>query len=217
MKKRTIESLLKNNERWAKKFAQNNPGIFDRLSHQQAPQYLWIGCSDSRIPANEVMGLLPGEVFVHRNIGNLVHSMDINCHSVIQFAVEELKVTDVIIGGHYDCGAVKAALTGTDYGMMNNWLSAIKNTYLTHEHELPKDDYKAMIDRLCEFNVINQVYNVSKSNAVQRVWARKQSLAIHGMIYGVHDGRLKDLNVSVDNNDNLDEIYRLKLNLQAAK
>lgn len=209
--KDTINLLLENNRRWAEKFARDNPDIFDKLSHQQTPKYLWIGCSDSRIPANEVMGLLPGEVFVHRNVGNIVHSMDINCHSVIQFAVEELKVSDIIVGGHYDCGAIKAALSGKDYGMMNNWLSAIKNTYLAYETQLPLDDKAALIDRLCELNVISQVYNVSKSNAVQRVWAKGQPLTIHGVIYGVHDGRLKDLKVSVDNSDNLDDIYKLKL------
>ncbi|SUO95682.1 carbonate dehydratase [Suttonella ornithocola] len=209
MKKKHIEALLKSNKEWAAKFAEDNPGIFEKLSNQQSPQYLWIGCSDSRIPANAVMGLLPGEVFVHRNIGNLVHAMDINCHSVIQFAVEELKVSDIIIGGHYDCGAIKAALSNRDFGMMNNWLRGIKDVYHKHAGSLIGMDEKSAHNRMCELNVIEQVRNISRSNAVQRAWAKGQSLAIHGMIYGVHDGRLHDLNVSVDSNDTLENIYKL--------
>ena len=181
MKKQHIASLLAANARWAEKFGRDNPGIFDELAAQQNPAYLWIGCSDSRIPANQVMGLLPGEVFVHRNVGNIVHAMDINCHSVIQYAVDELQVSDIIVGGHYDCGAVKAALSMKDYGMLNNWLSSIKD-----------------------------IYNVCKSNEVQRAWARGQQLFVHGLIYSVHDGRLRDLNCSVDSNESLEEIYRFK-------
>ncbi|MBV7434190.1 carbonic anhydrase [Cardiobacteriaceae bacterium TAE3-ERU3] len=211
MKKQHIEALLSSNEIWAKKFAQDNPGIFEKLSAQQAPQYLWIGCSDSRIPANEVMGLLPGEVFVHRNIGNLVHSMDINCQSVIQFAVEQLGVQDIIVGGHYDCGAIKAALSMQDFGMLNNWLREIKDTYTEYTGEFHLMTAQQEINRLCELNVIKQVRNVCKSNAVQRAWAKGQKLYVHGLIYGVHNGRLVDLDVSVDSNNSLDQIYRLKV------
>ncbi|UJF24756.1 carbonic anhydrase [Suttonella sp. R2A3] len=211
MKKQHIQKLLDSNEAWAKRFAQDNPGIFEQLSTQQAPQYLWIGCSDSRIPANEVMGLLPGEVFVHRNIGNLVHSMDINCQSVIQFAVEQLKVKDIIVGGHYDCGAIKAALSMEDFGMMNNWLSAIKDTYVESSREFHLMDKQQEIDRLCELNVMKQVLNVCKSNTVQRAWSQGQTLFIHGLIYGVHNGRLVDLDVSIDNNNTLNQIYCLNV------
>ena len=193
MKKQHIASLLAANARWAEKFGRDNPGIFDELAAQQNPAYLWIGCSDSRIPANQVMGLLPGEVFVHRNVGNIVHAMDINCHSVIQYAVDELQVSDIIVGGHYDCGAVKAALSMKDYGMLNNWLSSIKDIYNGNRA-----------------NFIEQVKNVCKSNEVQRAWARGQQLFVHGLIYSVHDGRLRDLNCSVDSNESLEEIYRFK-------
>lgn len=210
-KHKRIEALLRNNAAWAKRFAQDNPGIFEKLSEQQAPKYLWIGCSDSRIPANEVMGLLPGEVFVHRNVGNLVHSMDINCHSVIQFAVEYLQVRDIIVGGHYDCGAIKAALSGRDYGMMNNWLSSIKNAYMLHREDIESVPPEKRIDRVCEINVIQQVKNVCKSHAVQKAWAKGQELYVHGLIYSVRDGILRDLKVSVDSHDNLDDIYKLNL------
>lgn len=210
-KKKHIEALLASNKIWANQFGQDNPDIFTQLSRQQAPKYLWIGCSDSRIPANQVLGLLPGEVFVHRNVGNLVHSMDINCHSVIQFAVEILKVSDIIVGGHYDCGAIKFALSGRDFGMMNNWLSSIKNTYLLFQDELSQLEPPRLYDRLCELNVMQQVKNVAKSNAVQRAWARNQELYVHGLIYGVHDGILHDLNVSVDCNDAIADIFKLHL------
>ncbi|MDO4642799.1 MAG: carbonic anhydrase [Cardiobacteriaceae bacterium] len=211
MKKKHIEALLNSNQRWAEKFSSENPGIFDELSAQQNPAYLWIGCSDSRIPANQVMGLLPGEVFVHRNVGNIVHAMDINCHSVIQYAVDELQVSDIIVGGHYDCGAVKAALSMKDYGMLNNWLSSIKDIYSSNRSSFAFADAQGKIDRLCELNVIEQVRNVCKSNEVQRAWARGQPLFVHGLIYSVKDGRLRDLNCSVDSNEALDEIYKLKL------
>ena len=211
MKKAHIEALLENNSRWAETFAADNPGIFDALAAQQNPAYLWIGCSDSRIPANQVMGLLPGEVFVHRNVGNIVHAMDLNCHSVIQFAVDELQVSAIIVGGHYDCGAIKAVLSKKDYGMMNNWLSSIKDVYNNNRANFALIDEQAKKDRLCELNVIEQVKNVCKSDEVQRAWARGQNLCVHGLIYSVHDGRLRDLNCSVDSNDALEEIYRLKL------
>ncbi|MDO5091301.1 MAG: carbonic anhydrase [Cardiobacteriaceae bacterium] len=211
MKKKHIEALLANNVRWATQFAKDHPGIFAALSQQQSPKYLWIGCSDSRIPANEVMGLLPGEVFVHRNVGNLVYAMDINCHSVIQYAVDNLKVTDIIVGGHYDCGAIKAALSMEDFGMMNNWLRGIKDVYQKYHRTFHYLEGQELINRMCELNVIEQVRNVCTSHAVQRAWAKGQALAVHGMIYGVHDGLLKDLDVSVDSNDVLDEIYRLRL------
>ena len=210
MKKQHIASLPAANARWAEKFGRDNPVIFDELAAQQNPAYLWIGCSDSRIPANQVMGLLPGEVFVHRNVGNIVHAMDINCHSVIQYAVDELQVSDIIVGGHYDCGAVKAALSMKDYGMLNNWLSSIKDIYNGNRANFALADEQGKIDRLCELNVIEQVKNVCKSNEVQRAWARGQQLFVHGLIYSVHDGRLRDLNCSVDSNESLEEIYRFK-------
>ena len=156
------------------------------------------------------MGLLPGEVFVHRNVGNIVHAMDINCHSVIQYAVDELQVSDIIVGGHYDCGAVKAALSMKDYGMLNNWLSSIKDIYSGNRANFALADEQGKIDRLCELNVIEQVKNVCKSNEVQRAWSRGQQLFVHGLIYSVRDGRLRDLHCSVDSNEALDEIYRFK-------
>lgn len=211
MKKQHIQALLDSNAVWAEKFAAANPGIFEELSAQQNPKYLWIGCSDSRIPANQVMGMQPGEVFVHRNVGNIVHAMDINCHSVIQYAVEQLNVSDIIVGGHYDCGAVKAALSMQDFGMINNWLSSIKDLYTSYRDSFALIDPQAEIDRMCELNVIEQVKNICKCNVVQRAWANGQELYIHGLIYSVRDGKLRDLHCSVDSNDTLDEIYRLKL------
>lgn len=208
MNKDKIKQLIDNNRKWAKQFKKQHPGIFEKLANQQSPEYLWIGCSDSRIPANEVIGLLPGEIFVHRNVGNLVHAMDINCHSVIQFAVEVLKVRDIIVGGHYDCGAIKAALSMKDYGMLNNWLRGIKDIYQKNAKQLSELPAQKQIDRLCELNVIEQVGNVCKLQAVQNAWNNNQPLAVHGMIYRISDGMLHDLNCSINSNQKLEEIYK---------
>lgn len=211
IKKQHIDALLASNEAWAQRLQAENPDIFDKLANQQSPRYLWIGCSDSRIPANEVLGLLPGEVFVHRNVGNIVHSLDINCHSVIQYAVEHLQVSDIIVSGHYDCGAIKAALSGQDFGLMNHWLSSLKNLYHYYQSGLARMSEERLHDHLCELNVIQQVRNVCKSTPVQRAWAAGQELYVHGMVFNVKTGRLHDLKVSVDSHDILDDIFKLNL------
>ncbi len=175
-----------------------DPRFFARLAGQQAPQYLWIGCSDSRVPANEIVDLAPGEVFVHRNVGNVVVHTDLNCLSVMQFAVDVLKVRHIIVCGHYGCGGVNAALMKERHGLVDNWLRHIQDVQQHHAEHLDRlSDRKATTDRLCELNVIEQVSNVCRTSIVQDGWARGQALAVHGWIYGLHDGLLRDLGTTV--------------------
>ena len=205
-----IEQLIENNRQWAAQFEQANPGIFNKLSKQQNPDYLWIGCSDSRVPANTIIGLLPGEVFVHRNVGNLVNHSDLNVLSVLEFAVKILKVKDIILCGHYDCGGVKAALEQKEHGIVDNWLRSIKDIYRTNYkafQKLPNQQQK--VDLLCELNVIEQVRNICHTSIIQNAWSRGQELAIHGVIYGIENGLIKDLNVSTRSIDEIDSIYQL--------
>ena len=205
-----LQHLFDNNENWAKSVENEHPGFFNKLSKQQAPEYMWIGCSDSRVPANEIVGLLPGDVFVHRNIANVVVHSDLNCLSVLQYAVEILKVKHIIICGHYGCGGVKAALTNEKHGLIDNWLRTIKDTYCVHEKEirsLPTDEQK--VSRLCELNVIEQVKSVVHTTIVQDAWDRGQQLAVHGFIYSIADGLLRDLNVCVTSKDQLHHIYKI--------
>lgn len=192
-----IKSLFDNNARWAQARVSSDPEFFHRLATQQAPEYLWIGCSDSRVPANEIIGLDPGEVFVHRNVANLVIHSDMNCLAVLQFAVEVLKVKHVIVCGHYGCGGVRAALHDESHGVISNWLRPIREIAALHGSELSALDGQAAIEaRMCELNVEKQVENVSDSTVIADAWRRGQDVSIHGWIYGVHDGLLRDLKVT---------------------
>lgn len=192
-----LDHLLEKNRHWANQIKSEDPEFFKQLARQQKPELLWIGCADSRVPANEIMGLLPGEVFVHRNVANLVVHTDLNCLSVVQFAVEVLKVKHIIVTGHYGCGGVAAALSNQRLGLIDNWLRKIQDVLRLYERyfdELPNDEMR--LKRLCEVNVMAQVLSLSETTIVQDAWAREQELAIHGWIYGLDDGILHDLKVS---------------------
>ena len=195
---RTPQQLFENNRAWADRIRQRDPNFFAELSRQQSPAYLWIGCSDSRVPANEIVGLLPGELFVHRNIANLVVHTDLNCLSVMQFAVDLLQVRHIIVCGHYGCSGVQAALRRQRLGLSDNWLRHIQDVEQKHHEHLAdlKNDVQAF-DRLCELNVIEQVANVCQTTIVRDAWERGQELTIHGWVYGLKDGHLHDLNVTV--------------------
>ncbi|WP_372870915.1 carbonate dehydratase [Shewanella sp.] len=195
-----LKPLFDNNRRWAQRIQQENPGFFETLAKQQSPEYLWIGCSDSRVPSNQIIDLLPGEVFVHRNIANMVIHTDLNCLSVLQYAVDVLKVKHIMVVGHYGCGGVRAAMGTARLGLIDNWLGHLRDIHRLHHEELTKLDDKTRFDRLCELNVIEQVANVSATNIVQEAWSRGQELAIHGWIYGIDNGLLTDLDVTVDRN-----------------
>ncbi len=199
---RTLPELFENNRKWASEMQRTDPQFFENLSRQQSPSLLWIGCSDSRVPANTIVGLLPGELFVHRNVGNLVIHSDMNCLSVLHFAVEMLQVRHVIVCGHYGCGAVKAALEGRSHGLMDNWLWHIQDLYRDKRAELAGiETEEDRMDRLCELNVIEQVKNVARTSVVQEAWAKDQSLVVHGWIYSISNGLLKDLGVSLSGNE----------------
>jgi carbonic anhydrase len=195
---RTLKNLFDNNRAWAEAMTRQDPQFFTRLQHQQAPQYLWIGCSDSRVPANQITGLLPGEMFVHRNVANVVVHTDLNCLSTIQFAVDVLRVQHVIVCGHYGCGGVLAALREEKHGLVDNWLRHVQDVRVKHRAHLER--IKDEIDRharLCELNVIEQALNVCSTTAVHDAWSRGQPLAVHAWIYDVGDGLLRDLGVCV--------------------
>lgn len=192
-----IKQLFDNNRAWARQITREDPSFFSRLSNQQAPKYMWIGCADSRVPANEIVGLAPGEMFVHRNIANVVVHADLNCLSVLQFAVDVLKVEHVIVCGHYGCGGVRAALRDDRLGLVDNWLRHVQDVrwkHLSELNSLATEDERH--HRLCELNVIEQVINVSQTTVVRDAWARGQSLQVHGWIYALRDGLLHDLEVS---------------------
>lgn len=189
-----LSTLFKNNRRWAKGMVQCDPNFFVKLSKIQKPTYLWIGCSDSRVPANEILGLLPGELFVHRNVANVVVHADLNCLSVLQYAVEILKVKNIIVCGHYGCGGVKAVLDMKHFGLIDNWLREVQDVqkkYITELKQIKNKEKR--FDRLCEFNVLEQANNVCQTTIVQDAWSKKQSLSIHALIYDLHDGLLKEL------------------------
>lgn len=208
---KTLPELFERNRAWAARVESSNPGFFERLSSQQVPKYLWIGCADSRVPATEICGLDPGEMFVHRNVANVVVHTDFNVLSVLQYAVESLKVEHVIVCGHYGCGGVQAALQSRPLGLIDNWLRNIKDVYDQHYAELTDDSMteQARFDRLCELNVGTQVANLCYTTIVQDAWVRGQSLAIHGWIYGLKDGLLKDLGLCVTALNQLPSIYRM--------
>ncbi|MDD2236432.1 MAG: carbonate dehydratase [Kiritimatiellae bacterium] len=195
---RILHPLFENNRRWSEKMRQGDPEFFRQLVNQQKPNYLWIGCSDSRVPANEIVGLPPGELFVHRNIANLVIHTDMNCLSVLQYAVDVLGIEHVIVCGHYGCGGVKAALEGHAHGLVDNWLRHIRDIYQKHRALLEAEASEgACLRRLCELNVMEQVINVGNTTIVQDAWSRGQALAVHGWIYDLKDGLLKGLDVCV--------------------
>ncbi|HEX7152166.1 MAG TPA: carbonate dehydratase [Thermoanaerobaculia bacterium] len=195
---RTLSNLFDNNRSWAAEMTRQDAEFFTRLSRQQAPQYLWIGCSDSRVPANQIVGLLPGEMFVHRNVANVVVHADLNCLSAIQFAVDVLRVGHIIVCGHYGCGGVLAALRDEKFGLVDNWLRHVQDVRRKHQAELDAlETEEQRHRRLCELNVIEQVVNVSQTTVVRDAWARGQSLAVHGWVYDLNDGLLRDLSMCV--------------------
>ncbi len=195
-----LPELLENNRRWARARADADPDFFSRLVAQQAPAYLWIGCSDSRVPANEIVDLPPGELFVHRNVANVVVHTDLNCLSVLHYAVDALRVRHVIVCGHYGCGGVRAALAGTKLGLIDNWLRHVQDVHRKHARELDSLGPDAREDRLCELNVLEQAINVCETTIVQDAWERGQSLTVHAWIYRLDDGLLRDLQFDVDSN-----------------
>jgi carbonic anhydrase len=203
-----LPELFANNRKWAAEMVRDDPDFFSRLIAQQAPRYLWIGCSDSRVPANEIVGLMPGEMFVHRNVANVVVHTDLNCLAVIQYAVDVLHVEHILVTGHYGCGGVRASLDDRRYGLIDNWLRHVQDVAQQHEVELSALTGEAKVDRLCELNVAEQVLNTARSTVVQDAWERRQPLAIHGCIYGLHDGLLRDLDATVANLDEMAELAR---------
>ena len=189
----SLKHLFDNNRAWAERMVAQEPAFFDKLAHLQNPEYLWIGCSDSRVPANQITGLQPGEVFVHRNVANVVVHTDLNCLSVMQFAVDVLKVKHIIVCGHYGCGGVRAALTGERLGLIDNWLRHIQDVRDKHAALLAPLGGEAAANRLCELNVIEQVVNVARTTILRDAWQRGQQVAVHGWIYGLSDGQLREI------------------------
>ena len=205
-----LDVLFEKNRDWALSVKTNDPLFFEKLSAQQSPEYLWIGCSDSRVPANQIVGLMPGEVFVHRNVANMVVHTDLNCLTVLQYAVDVLKVKHVMVVGHYGCGGVAAAYENADNGLLDNWLRNIKD--VQHHHQLQLDaieDKAQRLELLCELNVVSQVSNVCHTTIVQNAWRRGQPLAIHGWVYSLADGLLKDLDCTVDKAEQIADAYRI--------
>ncbi len=210
MSLKSINKLLENNEKWAEAVTNETPDFFEKLAQQQTPEYLWIGCADSRVPPNQILGLKPGEVFVHRNIANLVVHTDFNCLSVLQYAVEVLKVKHIIVCGHYGCGGVAAVLQNREHGLVDNWLRNVKDLYEQNKmlfRDIESDE--ECVDALCRVNVIGQVTNVSHTSIVQNCWERGQCLSVHGWIYGLKDGRIKDLDTTLTGPEQVPAIYRL--------
>ena len=209
----TYQRLLEGNRRFVARQLEQDPEFFKRLAKGQGPKTLWIGCSDSRVPANEITDTLPGEIFVHRNVANLVVHTDLNLMSVLEYAVHVLKVEDIIVCGHYGCGGVAAALNRRSYGLLNKWLRNIKDVYRIHRESLRAYiNPKEVENRMVELNVVEQVYNLSKTTIVQKAWHDRGGPVVHGWVYDVADGLIKDLGVNLNNTDTMDEIYRLDFN-----
>ncbi|TNJ34497.1 carbonate dehydratase [Arenimonas terrae] len=207
-----LKELLDRNREWAARVRAEDPQFFKRLSQLQAPKYLWIGCSDSRVPANQITGLQPGEVFVHRNVANVVVHTDLNCLSTIQFAVDVLKVEHILVVGHYGCGGVHAALTGTRVGLADNWLRHVADVGHKHAALLAEVELESLRHaRLCELNVVEQVVNVCQTTIVQDAWARGQKLSVHAWVYSLLDGRVRELGMGVDSNDELPVAYGMAM------
>jgi carbonic anhydrase len=208
----SLPHLFRNNRAWAESMLRGDPDFFAKLAVQQSPEYLWIGCSDSRVPANQIIGLLPGDVFVHRNVANVVVHTDLNCLSALQFAIDVLKVKHVIVCGHYGCGGVGAALRGERHGLVDNWLGHVHDVRVKHQARiasLPSDERRHA--RLCELNVIEQVANVAQTTVVQDAWQRGQALTLHGWIYGIHDGLLRDLRMTADRAGEVPALYEASI------
>ena len=199
-----LKRLLDQNKAWAESITASDPEFFPALAKQQTPTYLWIGCADSRVPATQLVGMMPGEMFVHRNVANVVVHTDFNCLSVMQYAVDVLKVEHIIVCGHHGCGGVKAAMDNLQFGLIDNWLRHVQDVLREHKAVLAKiSDETERLDRLCELNVIEQVFNVGRTTIVQSAWERGQELVVHGWIYDLEDGLLRDLGVSIDNADGI--------------
>lgn len=208
-----LDSLIENNRAWAASMLAHDATFFEKLAHQQTPQYLWLGCSDSRVPATQLVGLLPGEMFVHRNVANVVVHTDLNCLSALHYAVDVLKVQHIIVCGHYGCGGVQAALRNSKLGLIDNWLRHVQDVRQKHQKLLAGlDNEEQQLNRLCELNVIEQVLNISQTTAVQNAWECGQALVVHGWIYGLHDGLVRDLGISHATYDELLERYHAAVN-----
>jgi carbonic anhydrase len=203
-----LRTLLENNAAWAAGAIKRDPEFFSRLQQQQAPDYLWIGCSDSRVPANEIVGLAPGELFVHRNVANVVVHTDLNCLSVLQYAIDALRVRHVIVTGHYGCGGVRAAFEGTRLGLIDNWLRHVEDVKLRHHDDLSALPAPQAVARLCELNVIEQARHVCETTVVRDAWARGGDLTVHGWIYGLGDGRLRELGFVAAGHDDVERAYQ---------
>ncbi len=202
-----ISRLFENNQRWAAARLRDDPRFFARLVEQQAPEYLWIGCSDSRVPANEIVGLAPGEMFVHRNVANVVAHSDLNCLSVLQFAVDVLRVRHVMVVGHYGCGGVRAALEDSAHGLIDNWLRHVQDVRLKHRDALDAVSEEERPNRLCELNVAEQVVNVARTTVIRDAWARGQDVSVHGWVYSLADGLVRDLGVTLASAEAADAVY----------
>lgn len=207
--KNEIQDLLRNNRAWAEQKCKNDPDYFARLAEQQAPEYLWIGCSDSRVPANQIIDLPPGEVFVHRNVGNLLLPNDMNAMSVVQYAVDVLKVHHIMVVGHYGCGGIHAAMLGGEFGIVDYWLHSVRELYSLHRDSLAHLPMAEQVNRMCELNAMAQVNNLCRTKIVQRAWQRGQKLSVHGWTYGLSDGRVTDLECSVHGLDQVAKLYRI--------
>ena len=209
---RSLSHLFESNRAWSERIRRDDPEFFPRLSRQQRPSYLWIGCADSRVPANEIVDLAPGELFVHRNLANVVAHSDLNCLSVVQFAVEVLKVEHIIVCGHYGCSGVSTALQNQRVGLADNWLRHVQDVHAKHDATVAKEpDMLRRIDRLCELNVIEQVANVCQTTIVRDAWDRGQELAVHGWVYGLKDGLIRDLGTTVTKPAEASDAYRAAL------
>ncbi|GAB4401934.1 MAG: carbonate dehydratase [Rhodoferax sp.] len=203
----TLAELFAHNRAWAAQMQRQQPDFFTRLAQQQSPRYMWIGCSDSRVPANQITGLAPGEVFVHRNVANVVVPSDLNCLSAVQYAVDQLKVEHLIVVGHYGCGGVRAALEGLRVGLADNWLQHVRDVHQRHAQWLARTAPAARLDLLCELNVVSQVLNLARCTVVQDAWSGGQKLSLHGWIYGLQDGLLRDLGMTLHGSQQLTEVY----------
>ncbi len=209
---RHLRHLFEQNRRWAEEIKKQNPDFFKELSRQQNPEYLWIGCSDSRVPANQIIGLPPGAIFVHRNIANVVVHTDLNCLSVIQYAIDVLKIKHIIVCGHYGCGGIRAAMENREHGLIDNWLRHIKDVYRYHQARIDALPTEAeRIGLLCELNVVEQVFNICHTTIVQSAWKNGRKLSVHGWIYSLEDGIMRDLGVCISKPEEISDTHRLKI------
>jgi carbonic anhydrase len=209
---KNLSQLFENNQLWAQSMTAQSPDYFERLVKQQTPEYLWIGCSDSRVPANQITGLAPGEVFVHRNVANVVVHSDLNCLSVLQYAIEVLKVKHIIVCGHYGCGGVRAASQNIQLGLIDNWLRHVRDVVSKYQQlldSMPNEEQRSR--KLCELNVIEQAYNVCHTTIVQNAWQRNQELVVHGWVYDLQDGLLRNLNITIGSMEEISSVYRMAL------